>query len=294
MNLEGLQAFLAVAETESFSLAADQLHLSQPAISKRIAGLEDELRVALFDRISRRVTLTEAGKLLFQRANRILFEVEDARRSLSNLTGNVAGRLRIGTSHHIGLHRLPPVLRQFSSHFPSVQLDLKFFDSEDAFDAVNSGELELGIVTLPSEPHPLIEMIEIWHDPLSITVGKDHPLAQKRKISISDLADFPAILPGGTTITRKIVESLFEPFNLKILVAMSTNYLETNKMMAAIGLGWTVLPESMLDKDLRKLTFKNFSMTRELGVIYHPKHSLSNAAREMVKILKEQRINAKK
>jgi len=289
MNLDGLYAFIAVAQTESFSLAADQLHLTQPAISKRIAALEDELRVSLFDRIGRRVTLTEAGKLLLQRANRILFEVEDTRRSLSNLSGNVEGRLRIGTSHHIGLHRLPPVLRQFSSQHPSVQLDLQFFDSEDAFDAVNSGELELGIVTLPTEPHPLIEMIEIWHDPLSIVVGKSHTLGKKKKISLHDLADYPAILPGGTTITRKIVESLFEPYDLKISVAMSTNYLETNKMMAGIGLGWTVLPDSMLDKDLRKLSFKNFTMTRELGVIFHPRHSLSNAAREMLRVLQENR-----
>ncbi len=106
MDLANLSAFIAIAETGSFSGAADRLFLTQPAISKRIAGLEQQLGVRLFDRLGREVTLTEAGRALLPRAYQILNVLDDTRRALTNLTGAVSGRLTLATSHHIGLHRL--------------------------------------------------------------------------------------------------------------------------------------------------------------------------------------------
>jgi DNA-binding transcriptional LysR family regulator len=152
MDTTGLRTFITAAELESFSHAADQLYLTQPAVSKRVASLEEELGTPLFDRIGRRVFLTEAGRELLPRAKSILNEIEDSRRLITNLAGTVTGRLSIGTSHHIGLHRLPPVLRNYSAQYPDVELDLHFMDSEAACRAVLAGELELGIVTLPPDP----------------------------------------------------------------------------------------------------------------------------------------------
>ncbi|WP_163014523.1 LysR family transcriptional regulator, partial [Pseudomonas viridiflava] len=106
-----LNAFIAIAEIGSFSGAGERLHLTQPAISKRIAGLEQQLNVRLFDRLGREVSLTEAGRALLPRAYQILNVLDDTRRDLTNLTGEISGRLTLATSHHIGLHRLPPVLR---------------------------------------------------------------------------------------------------------------------------------------------------------------------------------------
>lgn len=108
MDLANLNAFIAIAETGSFSGAGERLHLTQPAISKRIAGLEQQLKVRLFDRLGREVSLTEAGRALLPRAYQILNVLDDTRRALTNLTGEVSGRLTLATSHHIGLHRLPP------------------------------------------------------------------------------------------------------------------------------------------------------------------------------------------
>ena len=113
MDIHALQAFTAVAETGSFSRAAELLFLTQPAVSKRIAGLEQEFDRRLFDRVGRRVDLTEAGHALLPHAQRILREVEESRQAIASLGGRIGGRLAIGTSHHMGLHRLPPVLRSF-------------------------------------------------------------------------------------------------------------------------------------------------------------------------------------
>lgn len=287
MDIATLQAFTTVADTRSFSEAALRLHLTQPAISKRIALLESSLNCQLFDRIGRQINLTEAGQALLPRAQRILFEMEDMRRELSNLSGAVSGVLKIGTSHHIGLHRLPPILKTFSRLYPEVKLDIQFIDSEMAFDLIMQGQLELGIVTLPPEPHPTLHTRMIWNDPLAFMVSVEHPLAAQKKVALQDLANYPAILPSMATFTRRIVEKLFQEQSLKIELAISTNYLETIKMMSAIGLGWTVLPETMLDRDMRRLPIPNIALDRALGVVFHPGHSLSNAAKAILKLLDE-------
>src|SRR5690606_18373415 len=151
MDLANLSAFIAIAEAGSFSEAAERLHLTQPAVSKRIAGLEQQLGVRLFDRLGREVSLTEAGRALLPRARQVLNVLDDTRRALSNLNGDVGGRLTLATSHHIGLHRLPPLLRAFTRTHPQVALDIRFLDSEVAYEEVLHGRTELAVITLA--PH---------------------------------------------------------------------------------------------------------------------------------------------
>jgi DNA-binding transcriptional LysR family regulator len=291
MDTTNLQTFITAAEKNSFSLAAEQLYLTQPAVSKRVASLENELGAPLFDRIGRGISLTEAGREFLPRARAILRDIEDSRRLISNLTGTVAGRLSIGTSHHIGLHRIPPVLRQFTRQYPDVDLDLQFMDSEAACRAVHSGELELGIVTLPLEPMADLEGELLWPDPLAIVVGQDHPFAlrlsdRQAAIRVEELAQHAAILPSEVTYTRELLERTFVPRGMRLQVAMTTNYLETIKMMVSIGLGWSVLPETMLSDDLITLQIPELRFTRRLGMVHHRARTLSNAARAMRETLR--------
>jgi DNA-binding transcriptional LysR family regulator len=288
MDTASLNTFITAAETESFSQTAERLYLTQPAVSKRIAALEDELGARLFDRIGRRVSLTEAGRALLGRAKIILQDIEDSRRLISNLSGTVAGRLSIGTSHHIGLHRLPPVLRHYSAEYPEVELDLHFMDSEAACRAVLAGDLELGIVTLPPQPLAELTSEEIWPDPLVIVVGRDHPLSAKGQVKLAQLTDFPAILPAQGTYTRELLEICFAPSGLRLKVGMTTNYLETIKMMVSVGLGWSVLPASMMSEELIPLAVDGIELARQLGVVRHRARTLSNAAHAMLDILHAQ------
>ena len=282
MDIDALQAFVAVAERQSFSQAAEQLYLTQPAISKRVASLESELDTRLFDRIGRKVELTESGNSLLPRARRILLDVEDSKRAISNLSGKIAGRLSIGTSHHIGLHRLPPVLRSFTRQYPEVELDLHFMDSEEACRAVEHGDLELGIVTLPLTTPEDLHSRYVWPDPLAVVVEKNHPLAKHKQVSLSTLAKEPAILPTHGTYTREIIEQTIEPGKLQLNIRLATNYLETIKMMVSIGLGWSVLPCSMLTKELTTIKVSGLKLERKLGVVWHQSRTLSNSAQAML------------
>jgi len=284
MDISNLKAFVSIANTGSFSLASEELFLTQPAISKRIATLENELDTALFDRIGRSVRLTAAGKTLYDHAQIILKEVNNAKLSITNLSESVQGELKIATSHHIGLHRLPSVLTQYVSSYPQVDLAIEFMDSENACRLIEKGEIELAIVTLPLKPIPNLHQLLIWEDPLSFVVNKNHELCNKN-ITLKKLTLHSAVLPSHGTFTREVIQHLFAENQLDLKIRMSTNYLETIKMLIQVGLGWGVLPNSMIDKDLITLKLPKVKIARQLGIVWHAKHSLSNPAQAMMDYL---------
>ncbi len=277
MDNQNLKAFITVAEVGSFSDAAEQLYLTQSAISKRIALLEQQIGKRLFDRIARQVSLTEAGKELLPSARRILQEYENALQAINDLSGEASGTLRLAISHHLGLHRLPPILKQFAQQYPNVTLDIEFMDSEKAYEQVLHGESEVAVITLALESHHNIYSKKIWDDPLRFICAEDHPLAALKKPALKDLAEYPIILPGLNTYTGRIIQNLFQKEGIPLKAPMSTNYLETISTMVEIGLGWSVLPETLV-RGLYVMPFDQVSIERELGYIHHKKRSLSNAA----------------
>lgn len=285
MDLANLNAFLAVAESGSFSLAGERLHLTQPAVSKRIASLEQQMAVRLFDRLGREVSLTEAGRALLPRAYQILSVLDDTRRALRNLNGEVSGRLSLATSHHIGLHRLPPILREYTRRYPRVSLDIQFLDSEVAYEEVLHGRAELGVITLAPHTQAPVRAFKVWDDLLDFVTAPDHPLARQATVDLADVAAFPAIFPGDHTFTHHIVRRLFETRELVPSIGMSTNYLETIKMMVSIGIAWSVLPRTMLDAQVTRLALPEIQLSRELGYILHSERTLSNAARAFMALL---------
>ena len=294
MDTATLKTFITIADCGSFSQAADKLFLTQPAISKRIAQLEQELGTRLFDRIGRQTSLTQAGRLLHQRAQHILLEIEDSKREIANLSGEASGSLALGTSHHISLHRLPPVLRRYATQYPQVNLDIRFMDSETACYGVQTGALELAVITLPLEPAKEIRVKKIWTDPLCFVVGRSHPLARatgtgnnkSSSVKLADLLAQPAILPDEKTFTRQLLQRAIADAGEEVVkVSMSTNYLETIKMLVTVGLGWSLLPQTMLDDELVTLNVKGVRLKRELGAVWHAGRTLSNACKAMLETL---------
>ncbi len=242
----------------------------------------------LFDRLGREVGLTEAGRALLPRAYQILNVLDDTRRALTNLTGEVSGRLTLATSHHIGLHRLPPVLRTFTREYPNVALDIQFLDSEVAYEEILHGRAEVAVITLAPEPHTLVRATPVWDDPLDFVVAPEHSLISNGSVSLADIARHPAVFPGGNTFTHHIVQRLFEAQGLTPNIAMSTNYLETIKMMVSIGLAWSVLPRTMLDDQVARIALPGIQLSRQLGYIVHTERTLSNAARAFMSLLDAQ------
>lgn len=287
MDIQNLRAFAAVASCGSFSRAAAQLHLTQPAVSKRIAVLESELETSLFDRLGRSIALTEAGRALLLRVPEVEQSLRNALQAVRDLHGEIGGPLRIATSHHIGLHRLPPVLSDYQRRYPAVQLDIEFLDSEQAYERLRTGTIELAVVTLAPGNVTQLHSEALWEDALSLMVAESHPLAGRQRLSLGELSYYPAVLPGLDTFTGQIVHRHFAAAGEKLQLRMSTNYLETLRMMAIVGLGWTVLPDSMLSAGLQRITLQGALMTRTLGLVYHRERSLSRSAVAFLQLLRE-------
>lgn len=286
-DISSLRAFISIAEHSSFSKAAESLQITQPAISKRIALLEENLSEKLFDRLGRKIVLTEAGATLLPKCRQILETVNDAELLANNLGGKIEGILRLGTSHHIGLHHLPPVIREFGQQYENVELELHFMSSEQVCEKVLQAELDMGIITLPlSTPNTLIAK-PIWLDDMRAVVGENHELAKQEIVTLETLTHYNALLPERGTYTHKIIENIFIQNGLQPITKLSTNYLETIKMMVSVGLGWSILPTTIIDDDLEILDIPHFSLTRQLGYVQHQQRTASNAAVAMMGLLNQ-------
>lgn len=292
MDTQNLKAFVAVADGQSFSNAAEKMHITQPAISKRIHLLEQKLEVQLFDRIGRKVSLTEAGRTLLPHAREILSGIKQAKQAIADLSGEVRGELKLITSHHIGLHRLPKLLRQYTETYPNVELNIRFMDSSQAYESVLRGDCDLCIITEVNEEDAALQSKTIWTDRMLFVAAPQHPLSSRDSLTLADMSAFQALLPEKHIYTTALVENLFVKNGLNIKMNLSTNYLETIKALISAGYAWGMLPESMLNDGaltvlpvLDSKTKTAITLTRNLDCIVHRHRAMSNAGNAFYELL---------
>jgi len=286
MDTQSLAAFVAIVDSGSFSGAAEQLFVTQPAISKRLANLEHQLGSPLIERDGRRARLTEAGERLLPHARQVLDELHNARIALEAPDSTLSGPLHLITSHHIGLHHLPAWLRDFHQQYPNVRFQLQFMESEQAFSALQRREASLAWVTLNDRIQQDFQVHYAWEDPMQFVCGQDHPLASLDAPVLADLSRYEAILPAASTETYRVVSHLFLHAGLRLKAQMPTNYLETIKMMTTVGLGWSVLPESMVDEELVQLQVPE-RVTRMLGAVGLRRREPGSVARALLECVRQ-------
>lgn len=291
MDFYQLLYFKKVAEAGSVSRAAEELLITQPAVSKRIKALEEELGERLFDRIGKKVFLTNAGKVMYSSAERILRSVDDARNSVRALSAECAGELVIGTSDHISIHRLPEVLKSFITAYPKVDLKLRCHRSETILDMVGRNLVDLGIITLPRIGNNLVSKV-IWEDPMSLVLPKKHPLERLKSIKLKDTVSYGMILPETGTTTRATIDAAFSRKKLNANVTMEVAYIETIKGLVKAGLGISILPDKAVEQEVKagvlfKAKIEDASFSRNLGVVYIKGKFLSRPAMEFIKYLEK-------
>ncbi len=284
MDTDLLRTFLSVASIGSFTLAAKKLQLTQPALSKRIKRLEAIVGTNLFDRVGNHVIETEAGRLLREQAPAILGSIDSTFQDIRDLTGKVSGQLHIGTSHYIGLHLLPDYLEQYIDTYPEVDLNIEFIDSELAYDRVLSGDLELALLTFPSQANPRLEHQLIWQEALQIVCHRYYELLNHTN-PMSQLSDYPCILPPAHTFPRELFEHQLEALGVHLGKVKTANYLEVIAKLVACKMGWTLLPERLVTSPLTVISEEKNLSVRSMGIIYRTNKTLSNAAQALVDLL---------
>ncbi|HST38202.1 MAG TPA: LysR substrate-binding domain-containing protein [Conexibacter sp.] len=246
MELRQLRYLVALADERHFTRAAARCHVAQPALSQQIGKLERELGLALFDRTTRSVTLTEAGALLCVRARRVLAELDDAAEELQQLSGLLAGRVTIGLTTTPGPLHLPRLIAGFHARHPQVELVVREGLSALLAEQLRGDALDLAFLSLvaPDDDVRGLELTEFAREPLVVALPPDHRFAGRRRLTIADLrAEELVAFPAGATIReavrRAALDAGFEP-----RVAFETSEVARARAFVAEGLGVAVLPRS--------------------------------------------------
>jgi LysR family hydrogen peroxide-inducible transcriptional activator len=246
MELHQLRYFVAVVEQGNFSRAAAQLHVAQPSLSQQIQKLEAELGQPLLDRLPRAVVPTEAGRRFFERARKILAEVSDAARCVTDSAEAVAGRVVIGAIPTIAPALLPGLIRCFTQQHPRVTVEVV----EEVTDRLLLRLAEGGVdVALISDAHPLaaIHVEPLGDEPLRLAVPAAHPLAGRACVRWADLADQPALVLDELHCLAGQVQEFCRAANLRWNVRFRGAHLGTILEMVAGGLGVSLVPEMFRD-----------------------------------------------
>jgi DNA-binding transcriptional LysR family regulator len=252
LNLQALRVFAAVVDHAGFSRAAAALHLSQPAVSKAVSGLERDVGMPLLERGmrgGRGVSLTEAGALLHERA-RELFAVErGAEEELRALRGLDAGALRIGASTTVANYLLPPLLGAFHDRFPGVALRVTSANTRAIARLLLVRRLDVALVEGPVS-HARIEVVPWREDALVVIAPPEHPLAARRSVAPDALAAAPFILRERGSGTRTVAEAALRARGLAPPVALTLGSTEAIKQAVRAGLGLSVLSRAAVEDQL--------------------------------------------
>ena len=243
MELHELRAFEAVARHQSFTRAAEALFLSQPAVTRQIAALENELRTRLFERLGRSVRLTAAGEVLRRYSTQILRQAAEAEAAVADVATGAAGRLAVGASSTTAAYVLPQILRKFRENWSGVDLSVHTGASAQVAQMVVDGAVDIGVVTGYREQSGLIE-VPIAEYATGVVVYPAHPLARSGQVTIkaADLAGSPLILMEEGTNLRTYVDRLLSAAGVEERVTMELDNVEAIKKMIEAGLGISLLP----------------------------------------------------
>ena len=289
MEMHQLRYFVAVARTGSFTLAAQQCHVSQPSLSQQIQKLERGLGQRLFDRLGRRAVLTDAGRLLLERAEAILETADDAKRRLRNADVDQGGPLAIGAIPTIAPYLLPLVLPAFLKKSPQAELTIQEDVTRQLLAAIVAGELDLALVALPVA-HPQVQSEALFTEPLLLAVARKHRLATRRRITLDDFSTERFILLNEMHCLSDQVLSFCNTHGCQPWIACRGEQISTIQSMIGMGQGISLLPDMArrADNDKRRVyrPLADHKPQRTVGVIWRQRRYHSPTAERFLQRLR--------
>lgn len=292
MEIRQLRAFLAIAETKTFTAGARKVGVTQAAISMQIKQLEEEVGLSLFTRTPRRVLLTEAGEYLHERAIRILREHDTALAEIAELSGAEHGRLRIGSaSAEFATVQLPRILIELKKVFPNAELGISAGTSAALVDKLLHGDIDMAFVSLPVENSTIATDL-LFSDQIVAIGHPKHPLANKRSISATTLAEEKLILGERGGNTRRLIDRFFDSANVKPNIVMELSRQEAINQMVEADLGVGMAGAKTIANEIREgrlvsWKIENAEIKWELGLARLKAGYFSPIAKEFLKLCKE-------
>jgi DNA-binding transcriptional LysR family regulator len=290
MTLDQLRIFLAVAEHLHFTRAAEELYITQPAVSAAIHSLEQEYGVRLFHRIGRHIEIAEAGQLLQEEAQKILDQVTLTERGLRELNNLQRGELKLGSSLTIGNYWLPSKISKFKSQYPGISVNCTLANAETICSGTAMGQFDLGLVEgeVKAELRNSLEYDIFSSDRLEIVVGKTHPWFDKKQVYLTELTTTPWVMREPGSGTQQRFEEALQNWDinlneLNVILVFTSG--EMTKAAVESGVGATGISELMVRKELQLGTLQaiqiidNRKASKETAEIVRPFFKLKHRQR---------------
>lgn len=298
MNLHQLKIFYTVVQRQSFTGAAIDLHLTQPAVSLQVKTLEKDLGLPLLERGGPKLRLTQAGEALYRCAISILHATDEAERSIAELREATKGKLILGANTTGGMYLLPRIVRAFMELYPETEVIFQIESTEWLCEKILENAVDMGLVGGPTEDHRFgVEPVCLDH--LALIVSPSHPFARLAKVSLKDLENQPCILPQPNSRTRQFVESKISEAGIKLQVVMQLFGTEAVKKAVEANLGFGFVSEYAVEQEsvleiLRIVPIKKLELTRHMELIYRKQKYFSPVAqrfREFVHSYAQQHLS---
>ncbi len=290
----GVQAFIAVAEQGSFHRAAQTLHITQTALSRRLQNLEAYLGVKLVERTTRSVALTEIGAAFLPQARRLLGELETALVEIRETGKSQRGDVTIACVPTVGVHYLPRIVQRYAALHPGNRIRILDHSSFDVAAAVLRREAEFGINMLGPVDNDLATM-PLLSDRFVVVCRDDHPLAGRARVSWKQLEPYPLILAGADSGNRPLLDVALEEAAVRLMSLYEVQRSSTAVGMVAEGVGAAIVPELAIQKGayprLRVLPLVAPVVSRTLVLVWRTQAELSPAARALYDLIREQAMS---
>lgn len=291
MEIHQLTYFVAVAETGSFTRAAERCSVAQPSLSQQIMKLEQELGESLFDRLPRRVVLTEAGRMLLPRANSILAELQDIKQGLNEDIEDGRGVLSVGFIPTVAPFVLPRVIERFSRDFPLATLSVQEDLTEVLVREIIDGKLDVGITSLPIH-NKLIRTQELLSEPLMVASSHGHDIVSRASLHVKELDDYPFIALSEVHCLGEQVQSFCYRQDLSLRIVCHTSQLSTVQNCVALGLGVSLVPQALALSDTsEQISYRALSDAapqRKIAAATHVERTQSFLAKKFIEIVRQE------
>jgi DNA-binding transcriptional LysR family regulator len=290
MELLELRTFVAVAGQRSFSRAARQLHRTQPAVSQAVRRLEEAVGETLFDRSTRDGSLTDAGRVLLEYAQRLLRLVDEARGAVAELRDVRRGRVLIG-ANEAAVHALLPAAARFQSRYPAVQVEVRRVPSRQIAGEVLGRVLDFGVLTFAPAERGLAA-VPLGRDDLVLLTHPAHPLARRRTVTMAEVGRQTVIAHNDPSPARERVLRIFEARQAPLNIAMSLPSLDGIKRAVEMKMGVALLPRrcALAEIALGRLAavrLSDLQIKRQVRFVYRQAGGLSHAAAAFLEVVKE-------
>lgn len=287
MELAPLRAFLAIAQEAHMTRAAKSLHLTQPAVSSQLARLEDDLGTPLFHRTPKGMVLTEAGVLFRRYAEEAFLWLDDGRAAVEGLAELTHGSLALGAGATATTYLLPPLLGRFHASYPGIRLFVREQGSQSVVESVLSGELDLGVVTLPVRDRAQLR-VERWvEDGLRLLVPAAHRLSQRKTFRWRELDGTSLVLFEAGTAVRELIDHHLALAKIRVETVMELRSIESIKQMVAQGIGAAFVSRFAVARTQRALECADGPLRRDLAIVTRVDRTPSAASKAFLELMRE-------